>query len=553
MRRKITALLLLTIFLAIPCNSAIGAEDNPLIELRRDVEIQLGGITSITDSITLTAPTGESRNIQSLWIGYLENYEPEQVNFLLKQEEDWTQLQFESKVRGGYQGYLVELPATMTISGTEKILLKAEYTHINLIIEASSNVAFIPAYPVLENNITNLILTMQLPKESIYETYEAAFFITNNNNSERIWRFSYNASDVNDWDNSTVRLQYKPSAEDDYILYFESLEHEIRIQESFIEISEIYEIHNTGNALQTFYVKVSDKSTDIWAHDHVGSLFTEALEIGNNTNLREIVVYPRGTIFNDNKWIFALNYRLPYEGYISDQTLTYTINNNEYYVKELKSTIIIPDGGDYSSSIPEPNFVDRQSGVILEYILGSRLPFTQDSITIGFTVAFLNNWIRPLAALILTAGVIGGVIIFRKQEKTEQIKDIKIKSGKPSIFGYINTYKDRLEILKEYQEILEKQNEEKKSEISRKLVQSLKNLKNEEDKIEKEESSQQLIILKKAEKDIANIKNDLNNLENRLRTRRLSKRDFERRRESRIKRLYQAIGTIEKALIELAK
>lgn len=553
MRRKITALLLLTIFLTIPCNYAIGEENIPLIELKRDVEIQLGGITSITDSITLTAPTGESRNIQSLWLGFLDNYEPEQVNFLLKQGEDWTPLQFESENRGGYQGYLVDLPTAMTISGFEKILLKAEYTHINFIIEASSNVAFIPAYPVLENNITNLMLNMQLPKESKYETYEAPFLITNNNNSEGIWRFSYNASDINDWDNSTVMLQYKPSSEDNYILYFESLEHEIRIQENYIEISKIYEIHNTGNTLQEFYVKVSDKATDIWAHDHVGSLYTEVLEIENNTNLREIAVYPRGTIFNNNKWVFTVNYQLPYEGYVSDQTLTYTINNNEYYVKELTSTIIIPDGGDYSSSTPEPNIVDRQSEILLNYIFGPRLPYTQETITIDFTASFFNNWIRPLVALILTVGIIGGVIIFSKQKKPELVKDIKIKSEKPSISEYINTYKDRLEILKEYQEILEEQKEEKLSEIIKNLNQSLIKLKNEEEKIEKEESSHQLTILKNAEKDIANINNDLNNLENRLRTRRISKRDFERRRESRIKRLNQAIETIEKALIKLVK
>ena len=380
MRRKITALLLLSLFLAIPSYYVIGEESNPQIELARDVEIQLGGITAITDSITLMAPTGESRTIQSFWIGYQENYEPEQVSFQLKQGESWTPLDYTAENRGGYLGYLMEFPSAIMISGSEKIELRAEYTHINLIIEASSNIAFIPAYPVLESNITSLLITLQLPSESEYETYEAPFLISNNNNTDGTWRFSYNATDIYDWDNSTVMLQYKPSAKDDYILYLESLEHEITIKENYIAVSEIYEIHNTGNALQTFYVNITDKATDIWANDHVGSIYAESLETNNVTNLQKIVVYSRGTIFNDNKWKFTLNYRLPYEGYISDQTLTYTIDNYEYYVRNLKASIIIPEGGDYTSSTPEPNSVDRQSDIKLEYVLGPKLPNNQDII-----------------------------------------------------------------------------------------------------------------------------------------------------------------------------
>lgn len=552
MRRKITALLLLTIILAIPCYNAIGAENNPLIDISRDVNIQLGGIVSITDSITLGAPTGESRNIQSLWMGYLDNFEPEQINFLLKQGDNWTPLTYESEIREENQGYLIELPTEQTISGSEKILIQAEYTHINLIIQASSNIAVIPAYPILEYNISSLDLSIRLPESSEYESWEAAFNITNNNNSNGIWEFEYASTEVSDWENSSILIEYKPGVKDIFIGYYDSLEHIIKIRNDHIIISETYALKNKGNTLQIYEINIPSLATDIWAHDYVGSLPIASHEINNITDLQEVIFYPRGPIYNDNKWTFTLTYRLPYEEHISGQTLTYTINTNEFYVKELRASIIIPEGGDYTSSIPEPYNVNSQQETTIQYILGSKLPFSEDTVSVEFTLSAMNTWIKPLVALIFTAGIFGGVILFRKQKKPESITNIKAKKDKTSS-EYVNMYKNRLIILKEYHEVLETQKEEKLTEISKTLESSYMEVKEEEALIEKEESIQQLKILKNAEKEIANIKNDLNNLENRLRTRRISKRDFERRRESRIKRLYQAIETIEKALIELAK
>ena len=119
--------------LTIPCYSAIGAENNPLIDISREVNIQLRGITSILDTITIKAPVGESTTIQSLWIGNLDLYNPELVQFEMKQGNSWIPLTFESETRLDYNGYLVEFPSLQTISDLENIVIQAKFTHIDLI------------------------------------------------------------------------------------------------------------------------------------------------------------------------------------------------------------------------------------------------------------------------------------------------------------------------------------------------------------------------------------------------------------------------------------
>ncbi len=555
MRRKITALLLITIILTIPSYSTIGAENNPLIDISREVNIQLRGITSIFDTITIKAPAGESTTIQALWIGYLDLYNPELVQFEMKQGNSWTPLTFESETRLEYNGYLVEFPALQTISGLEKIVIQAKFTHIDLIFQTTSNAAFIPAYPIFEYNITSLTLSIQLPESSEYESYEAPFNITNNNNTGDIWRFNYNSTDIYDWQNSTLVIQYIPTAEDNYILYFESLKHEVEIKQDYIVVSETYELRNLGNGIQSFYTNIPSQATDIWARDHVGSIFIESLEGDNSTDPLEIVIDSRGVIFTNNIWMFTLSYRLPNDGYVSEQTLTYKISNYEYYIKELKASIIIPEGGEYISSTPEPSNIDRMTDTRIQYTFGQRLPQEEDSLSVDFTLSTLNTWIRPLAAIILTIGFIGGVIYLRRQKSPESIIKVKNKSENPKISEYINQYKDRLSTLKEYYK-LQEQGEDKEgklAEINRQLDNNLRKIKQEERKLNNEEITQQLKSIQKAEQDIANIKKDLNNLETRLRTRRISRRDFERRRESRVKRLQQAIEAIEKGLISLSK
>ena len=253
--------------------------------------------------------------------------------------------------------------------------------------------------------------------------------------------------------------------------------------------------------------------------------------------------------------MFTLSYRLPNDGYVSEQTLTYKISNYEYYIKELKVSIIIPEGGEYISSTPEPNNIDRMEDTRIQYTFGQRLPQEEDSLSVDFTLSTLNTWIRPLAAIILTAGFIGGVIYLRRQKSPESIIKVKDKSENPKVSEYINQYKDRLSTLKEYYK-LQEQGEDKEgklAEINRQLDNYLRKIKQEERKLNNGEITQQLKSIQKAEQDIANIKKDLNNLESRVRTRRISRRDFERRRESRVKRLQQAIEAIEKELISLSK
>lgn len=562
MRRKITTLILLTIILAIPFYSVIGVENKPMIDLSRNVNIQLGGITTISDTITLKAPEGETINIQSLWMGYLDIYKPdnlkfkhERVLFELKQDNGWTPLSYKSEIRGDNYGYLLEFPSILTLSGSEYIEIRAKYTHIDLIIQASSNIAFIPTYPIFEYNITSLKLSIQLPESSKYESYEAPFNITNNNNSDGIWRFYYNSTNISDWENVTAAIQYKPSINDSYILYFESLEHVLRIKPNYIEISEIYEIHNVGTGLQMFSVNIPSIATDIWAYDNVGSIYTESQEEENITETVEVLVYSRGAIYYDNKWKFTLSYKLPNDEYFSEQTFTYKIKNYEYYVRELKASVVIPEGGDYISSTPEPNNIIKNEDTKIKYIFGSRLPYEEDTFSVDLSLSSLNTWIRPLVALALTAGIFGGVVYLRKQRKPESIKKVKVKNEKPVVSEYVNKYIERISILKKYYDILQSNvegNEVKLTELSQQLDKSLKEIKQDEENLQKEEIAKVLNKIFNAEKDIANIKNDLNNLEIRLRTRRLSKKDFERRKEIRIKRLYETIKEIEEALISLA-
>jgi hypothetical protein len=185
--------------------------------------------------------------------------------------------------------------------------------------------------------------------------------------------------------------------------------------------------------------------------------------------------------------------------------------------------------------------------------LQSERPTIEAEISSGSIIPSL----RPIAIVAGLGMVVVASVFLRRREKPAK-KEVTFEAEVPTLKEFVEKQRERISLLNALGSIEEELEEGKleKDQYERlsaehnrgvsRLADSLKQLVR--DLVDEPELSEPLRAISQAEGELTRIASDLRNLEVRLRSRRVSKRDYERRRKERIRRRGLAIKKIEQAL-----
>jgi tetratricopeptide (TPR) repeat protein len=261
-------------------------------------------------------------------------------------------------------------------------------------------------------------------------------------------------------------------------------------------------------------------------------------------------------------WKPTISYSLDKDDYLvkaeGSNTAVYTVPGFPFYIHDLSVVFTLPRGGEYISAQPAPVSTEKTGSKIeVVFNLGSRVPYDEPEVSLGYTVSPLASYIQPLGILLVLAIVIGVIYFTRRRE--HRVVEKKVIAEKPRIASYLANYLERITLLNEHIQILEDEESEadekvqRLAEINRRQGQLERSLKEMGKALEDDEPdlSEYLRQIRRAEEEASKVNEDLRNLDVRLRARRISRRDHQRRRESRLNRQREAIRRIEKAISDI--
>ena len=533
----------------------------PVIDVERAVMIGEGGMVLITDIITLQGSPGRELATNGLWTGFPEQYSNEHRQFDVWKDEKWQTLTFEEVMKENFTGYSTWVPEAL-LPGEDLINIRASYMGIDWVFQAGSvfGTTF-PLYPALEYNISSAILHVELPPGADYASMSPIVNFTKYT-EEGIYMLDYESDNVSSYNTESVLISYTPTPWDEYLLEGLSMEHHVTINSNTLRVEDSYSLKNGGTYIFDYHVILPLGASDVEARDRVGPLTVEYEELPDNATYVSVNVVPRSPWMYLDLWKPTISYSLDKDDYLvkaeGSNTAVYTVPGFPFYIHDLSVVFTLPRGGEYISAQPAPISTEKTGSKIeVVFNLGSRVPYDEPEVSLGYTVSPLASYIQPLGVLLVLAIVIGVIYFTRRREHRGVEK--KVVAEKPRIASYLESYLERITLLNEYIQILEDEESEadekvqRLAEINRRQGRLERSLKEMGKALEDDEPdlSEYLRQIRRAEEEASKVNEDLRNLDVRLRARRISRRDHQRRRESRLNRQREAIRRIEKAISDI--
>jgi hypothetical protein len=533
----------------------------PTVDVAREVMIGEAGMTLITDIVTLQGPISRQLATTGFWTGLPEQYMSEHRQFDVWKDDQWQALTFEEALRENFTGYFTRVPEALMPSG-DIIKVRASYIGIDWVFQAGSVFGItLPLYPALEYNISSASLHVELPPSAIYASMSPIVNFTRYT-EEGMYMLDYESEDIEQYSTESVTLSYTPTPWDEYLLECLNLEHHVTINSNTLRVEDSYSIKNRGTYIFDYHVLLPLGATDVKARDRVGPLSVEVEETPDNATYVSVNVVPRSTWMYLDLWGPTISYSLDKEDYLikaeGSNTAVYTVPGYPFYIHDLSAVFTLPKGGEYISAQPAPVSTEK-TGSKTEVVinLGSSIPYEELEISLGYTVSPLAAYIQPLSVLLVLAIVVG--VIYFTRKRGPRVVEKKVVAEKPRMATYLENYHDRIILLNEYIQVLgdEKldgdEQAQRLAEINRKQGRLERSLKQTGSTLEEDEPDlgDYLRQIRRAEEEVSRVNEDLRNLDVRLRTRRISRRDYQRRREGRLDRQREAIKRIEKALSDI--
>ena len=249
---------------------------------------------------------------------------------------------------------------------------------------------------------------------------------------------------------------------------------------------------------------------------------------------------------NGDRWGFTVSYTVPRGEHVTTtggvSTLTYPNNDFPFYARELVAVVTRPETESLS----------------LEY--GALLRTERPEIVADLPSASIMPTVRPVAILLVAAVAIGASMILRRREPPKEKKVIKVEA--PKLSDFVVQSREHIALLREVESLEQEleegkigrdQFEQRTAGVNRRLVELTRSLRQLGRTLESEDPDlvERLREIRGAEGELERISQDMRNLDVRLRARRVSRKDYERRRRERLRRRSQAIKRIERALESL--
>jgi hypothetical protein len=247
-----------------------------------------------------------------------------------------------------------------------------------------------------------------------------------------------------------------------------------------------------------------------------------------------------------DRWVFSVSYTTENGEHVSTaggaSQISYPNIELPHFIRDLQATV----------SRVESDVVSLTYGATLQ----SERPTIEAEIPSGSIMPSL----RPVAIVAAFGLIVAAVVFLSRREKPTRV-EVTLEVEVPILKEFIEKQRERITLLKALGSLEEElgegtierdQYERLAAEHSRgvsNLADSLKQLGRE--LADEPELSAPLREIRQAEAEFTRIASDLRNLEVRLRTRRVSRGDYERRKRERIRRRGLAIKKIEKAIESL--
>jgi hypothetical protein len=520
-----------------------GNSYQPVIDTERSVKIIEGGIIFMNDTFTLTAPEGSEVTITDFWMGLPDYFTPERSILEVWESGAWQYIEVSGQAFQGIQGSRFEFTVPITLREGSSLTLRASYLSLEN-VDGTSLVytAVLPVFPVIVYNISQYQLEVELPRGAVFDRVTSSVNMTDTEVGDH-WIVSYHGENIAANAMVNASFSYTHSTDDELLLTVESASRSVTVKSNKLLIEDSYTLTNMGPPFFRFPLELPPDAGSIKVRDGVGSIEITATE---SDGTKEVVVFPRAPIISGNRWVFTVSYMTEIGDHVTSiggiSHISYPNIELLHFIRDLEAMV----------SRPESETVHLTYGATLQ----SERVAIEAEIPPGSIMPAL----RPVA--IIAAIIVGviAVVYLRRREKPVAV-EAALEVGVPSLNEYIEMQRERVSLLKALESLDEDlqggkieniQFERMAAEHTRRLSNlsdSLKQLGKElADELELAESLREI---RQAEGELTRIASDLKNLEVRLRARRVSRSDFERRRKDRIRRRGLAIKRIEKALESL--
>ncbi len=546
-RSKVITLILMALFCASMLSSyaymASGETEQLVVDVDRSVKIVNGGIIFLNDTFTLSAPEGSEAIVTDFWMGFSDILTPERSIFEVLESGSWSQVEASGREVQGIQGSRIEFTVPITLRAGTSLTLRASYLILDIVSGTSTAyTALLPFFPVIDYNISQYQLEVELPPGAIFDRVVSPINMTQVEVGDH-WTVNYLGENIAADSQVNASILYTHSTDDALLLVVEDASRSITAKSSSLVIKDSYSFTNKGPILFWFPLDLPPEAGNVKARDGVGSLETLAPE-SDGSNV--FAIFPRSPIMPGDRWVFSVSYTTENGEHVSTaggaSQISYPNIELPHFIRDLQATV----------SRVESDVVSLTYGATLQ----SERPTIEAEIPSGSIMPSL----RPVAIVAAFGLVVAALVFLSRREKPARV-DVTLEVEVPILKEFIEKQRERISLLKalgsleeEFGEgtIVRDQYERLAAEHSlgvSNLADSLRQLGRE--LADEPELSAPLKEIRQAEAEFTRIASDLRNLEVRLRTRRVSRGDYERRKRERIRRRGLAIKKIEKAIESL--
>jgi len=522
---------------------ASGETEQPVVDVDRSVKIVRGGIVFLNDTFTLSAPEGSEAIVTDFWIGFSDIITPERSIIEVWESDSWQQVDASRYDIQGIQGSRIEFTVPITLRAGTSLTLRASYLSLDSVSGTSASyAAFLPVFPVINYIISQYQLEVELPPSATFEGVTSPINMTQVEVGDH-WNVNYLGENIVADSGVYASIMYTHSTDDELLLTVEDASRGITVKSSDLLIEDSYSLTNKGPILFGFPLELPPDATNIKARDGVGTLETTVTESDES---KEAVVIPRSPVMPGNRWVFSVTYTTEDGEHVStaggSSRLSYPNIELPHFIRGLEAT------------------VNRVESDVVRLTYGATLQSERPAIEAEIPTGSIMPSLRPIAIIAAFGLVVAAVVFLRRREKPART-EVSLEAEVPTLKEFVDKQRERIGLLKALGSLEEELGEGKieKDEYERLAAEHSRGVSNLADSLkqlgrelaDEAELSEPLKEIRQAEGELTRVASDLRNLEVRLRTRRVTRRDYERRKGDRIRRRGLAIKKIEKAIESL--
>jgi hypothetical protein len=569
MKRMLTLLLIAFTLLSQACINVEAENIQPEIQVIRYVQIMNGGLAFVDDTFTLKAHQAESVLVSRLKVGFSSAFISERHSFLLWDDGDWLPLEYEETNLDGSElhGFDIILPSPTVLEGDTTLRIKATYYFSDLANEDRYRSAIIPVYPSTPLNISSITFRMELPQNAEVVDIDAQLNFTETLLNGR-WTLEHESKALAPLQTDNVTVTYVPSSDDKYIIDCQQSKRSISIEQRTLMIEDTYIITNNGADINRFHLKLPIQASNVKARDSVGPIKIRLNTVEGENNHIEAIISPRSPVTAENIWRFTAEYSVPRSPTIQRQgrrsTITYPAKGFPYPIQQLEIAVILPEGASFISSEPEPTSLGEVSVFTQRILLSLEevMPYEHTEVKLTYSRAIIWSFLRPLEWMLLLAVPVVGLYLLRR---SRPIQEEALTEVKPTPLNeLLKNYRQRVALLFESEaleqeldrgEISRERFEQRTADLTRRQRDLLQAVRRLEGQVMADDTRNQRALreLREAEAEMERTRSSMKDLEVRLRSRRVSRRDFRRRRSEYLRSRRRSIRRIEQALATLER